>query len=60
MDLFPKGVVADTSKGEYLVKITNQKSYDFGKDIKKYKGYKVAVTAIDRCWNESESFSLTL
>lgn len=58
--LFPKGVMVDTSKGEYLVKITNKKSYDFGKDFKKYKGYKVAVTAIDRCWNESESFSLTL
>lgn len=58
--LFPKGVIADTSKGEYLVKITNQMSYDFGEDFKKYKGYTVAVTAIDRCWNESQSFSLTL
>ena len=58
--LFPKGVMADTSKGEYLVKITNQMSYDFGEDFKKYKGYTVAVTAIDRCWNESQSFSLTL
>ena len=36
--LFPKGVMVDTSKGEYLVKITNKKSYDFGKDFKKYKG----------------------
>ena len=52
--------MADTSKGEYLVKITNQMSYDFGEDFKKYKGYTVAVTAIDRCWNESQSFSLTL
>lgn len=58
--LFPKGVMVDTSKGEYLVKITNQMSYDFGEDFKKYKGYTVAVTAIDRCWNESQSFSLTL
>lgn len=58
--LFPKGVMADTSKGEYLVKITNQMSYDFGEDFKKYRGYTVAVTAIDRCWNESQSFSLTL
>lgn len=58
--LFPKGVMADTSKGEYLVKITNQMSYDFGEDFKKYKGCTVAVTAIDRCWNESQSFSLTL
>ncbi|MBO7321172.1 MAG: family 10 glycosylhydrolase [Bacteroidales bacterium] len=58
--LFPKGVMADTSKGEYLVKITNQMSYDFREDFKKYKGYTVAVTAIDRCWNESQSFSLTL
>lgn len=58
--LFPKGVMVDTSKGEYLVKITNQMSYDFGEDFKKYRGYTVAVTAIDRCWNESQSFSLTL
>lgn len=58
--LFPKGVMADTSKGEYLVKITNQMSYDFGEDFKKYKGYTVAVTAIDRCWNESQSFFVTL
>jgi uncharacterized lipoprotein YddW (UPF0748 family) len=58
--VFPKGVLVDTSKGEYLVKITNKMSYDFGKEFKKYKGCTVAVTAIDRCWNESESFSLTL
>jgi uncharacterized lipoprotein YddW (UPF0748 family) len=58
--VFPKGVMVDTSKGEYLVKITNKLSYDFGDDFKKYKGCTVAVTAIDRCWNESESFSLTL
>lgn len=58
--LFPKGVEANITKGEYLVKITNQMSYDFGDEIKKHRGATVVVTAIDRCWNESESFSLTL
>lgn len=58
--LFPAGVKPDISTSDYLIKITNKRSYDFGKDIKKYKGYTVGVTAIDRCWNESESFYVTL
>ena len=58
--LFPKGVQPDITSSDYLVKITNKEFYDFGKDIKNYKGYTVGVTAIDRCWNESESFYITL
>ncbi len=58
--IFPAGVTPDISSSEYLVEIVNKTSYEFGVPAKKMKGYTVAVTAIDRCWNESESFYITL
>jgi hypothetical protein len=51
---FPKGVKADISNSEYLVKLTNKNSFDVQKENKNHKGgCKYVVTVIDRCWNES-------
>lgn len=52
---FPAGVAHDISTSENLIAITHEPCYHLPKGAKFEKGSAFVVTAIDRCWNESES-----
>ncbi|MFA6334522.1 MAG: family 10 glycosylhydrolase [Bacteroidales bacterium] len=50
---FPKGVSADISNSEYLVKLVPETKYALKHRSGKKNKYIYVITAIDRCWNES-------
>lgn len=52
---FPGGVTPDISSSENLIAITCEPLFKFPKEARFEKGSSFVVTAIDRCWNESES-----
>lgn len=57
---FPNGVTPDISTSDYLIAITHEPCFKLPKNAKFEKGSSFGVTVIDRCWNESEIFLLTL
>lgn len=51
---FPEGVGQDISNPEYLLKLVKEPYYKPKDDKSGKRHYYYVVTAIDRCWNESE------
>lgn len=51
---FPSDVKTDTDKNQYLVKIVNEPKFKITPSKEKKKRFKYVITAIDRCWNESQ------
>ncbi|MBR5857032.1 MAG: family 10 glycosylhydrolase [Bacteroidales bacterium] len=51
---FPEGVKPDLQNSKYIVKITDRMEYNVVEENENHgAGCKYAVTAVDRCWNES-------
>ena len=51
---FSKGVKIDISNTDYLLKLVNEPVYMLNQSKGKKSKFNYVVTAIDRCWNESE------
>ncbi len=58
--IFPPDTKVDIGNSDYLITITNKQEYLFDKKNKPKKGSNCVITVIDRNWNESESFLLSL